>query len=179
MVERATTHSWGRTAPRCARSIGRPHSCVAVRPTSAPDAKKWLILTVAKILDDIAQICTLQCYFGVYFPPWTHKQFASRVYTLFYSGPDFGRPPGLFKSTGMEYTLYDMEHLLQWSFWLYTLYWREHAVSRLLEFTIHSLVLFRVSGQNVYFGAPQLTARFKATIFDNTKAFCWIKTPAT
>ena len=45
VVGRATTHSWGRPAPRCARSDGRPHSCVVARPTTAPDAKPWSIPT--------------------------------------------------------------------------------------------------------------------------------------
>ena len=45
VVGRATTHSWGRPAPRCARSDGRPHSCVVARPTTAPDAKTWSIPT--------------------------------------------------------------------------------------------------------------------------------------
>ena len=48
VVGRATTHSWGRPAPRCARSDGRPHSCVAARPTTAPDAKTWSIPTIMR-----------------------------------------------------------------------------------------------------------------------------------
>ena len=31
---------------RCARSDGRPHSCVVARPTTAPDAKTWSIPTI-------------------------------------------------------------------------------------------------------------------------------------
>ena len=45
VVGRATTHAWGRPAPRFARSDGRPHSCVVARPTAAPDAKTWSIPT--------------------------------------------------------------------------------------------------------------------------------------
>ena len=48
VVGRATTHSWGRPAPRCARSDGRPHSCVVARPTTAPDAKTWSIPTTTR-----------------------------------------------------------------------------------------------------------------------------------
>ena len=38
--------SWGRPAPRCARSNGRPHSGVVARLTTAPDAKPWSIPTL-------------------------------------------------------------------------------------------------------------------------------------
>ena len=41
----ATMHSWGRPAMRCARSNGRPHLCMVVRPTTAPDTKTWSIPT--------------------------------------------------------------------------------------------------------------------------------------
>ena len=46
VVGRATTHSWGRQAPRCVRSDGRPHSCVVAGPTTAPDAKTWSIIGI-------------------------------------------------------------------------------------------------------------------------------------
>ena len=45
VVGRASSHSWGRPAPRCARNDGRPHSCVVARPTTAPDAKTLSIPT--------------------------------------------------------------------------------------------------------------------------------------
>ena len=53
LVGRATTHEWGRPslrAQRCAWSDGRPHSCVVVRPTKAPDAKTWAIPSIILIV---------------------------------------------------------------------------------------------------------------------------------
>ena len=67
VVERATMHSLGRLAPRCARSDGRPHLCVVARPTTAPDAKTWSILqhTLPRVLgvaEDIYNISWMYLY---------------------------------------------------------------------------------------------------------------------
>ena len=43
VVRRATTHSWGRPAPLCPWSDGRPHLSVVARPATAPEAKTWSI----------------------------------------------------------------------------------------------------------------------------------------
>ena len=55
----ATTHSWGRPATGCARSDGRPHSCVVARPTTTPDAKsdQFLHLTLFSVFHYKAWTC--------------------------------------------------------------------------------------------------------------------------